>query len=345
LKFRFFGLFIAMASAASIFVLAVGPAAAQAPQARSAARTWVQPKTPWGDPDLQGTWTDDDCIGTPMNRPANFGNRLYYTEQELADREKQIEKRHETDLVETVAADARVGTGPPSHWGESARRPCRQTSLVIDPPDGQTPALVPEALARPQGETAINNNPKADTYLDFSTYIRCITRGVVGSIYPVVYGNGQEIVQAPGYVSIMQEMVHEARVIPLDGRPHASAAIRTYMGDPRGHWEENTLVVETTNFLGGQTSVTANGWGTPTSDALKLVERYTRVGPNEMRYEVTVDDPNTYVRPFKIGFPLTQEPGYRNFEYACHEGNYAMFDSLSAARAEEKKAAAAAARK
>jgi hypothetical protein len=341
-KFRFFGLFIAMASAASICVVAPGPAFSQTPQARSAARTWVQPKTPWGDPDLQGTWTDDDCIGTPMNRPANFGNRMYYTEQELADREKQIEKRHETDLVETVTAGARVGTGPPGHWGESARRPCKQTSLVVDPPDGQTPALVPEAVDRPKGEAATNNSPKADTYLDFSTYIRCITRGVVGSIYPVVYGNGQEIVQAPGYVSIMQEMVHEARVIPLDGRPHASARVRTYMGDPRGHWEGNTLVVETTNFLGGQTSVTANGWGTPTSDALKLVERYTRVGPNEMRYEVTVDDPNTYVRPFKIGFPLTQEPGYRNFEYACHEGNYAMFDSLSAARAEEKKAAAAA---
>jgi hypothetical protein len=344
-RYGFFGTLAAITSAASIFVPAVRPALAQSPQAPSAAKTWVQPKTPWGDPDLQGTWTSDDCIGAPMNRPANFGNRLYYTEQELADRQKQIDKRHETDLAETVTPGARVGTGPPNHWGESARRPCKQTSLVVDPPDGQTPALVPEALARPQGETALNNNPKADSWLDFSTYIRCITRGVVGSIYPVVYGNGQEIVQAPGYVSIMQEMVHEARVIPLDGRPHASANIRTYMGDPRGHWEGNTLVVETTNFLGGMTSVSANGWGTPTSEALKLVERYTRLGPNEMRYEVTVDDPKTYVRPFKIGFPLTQEPGYRNFEYACHEGNYAMFDSLSGARAEERKAAAGAAGK
>jgi hypothetical protein len=329
-----------MAAAASIFALAAQPVVAQALKAASAAKTWAQPKTPWGDPDLQGTWTSDDCIGTAMNRPANFGNRLYYTEQELADREKQIEKQHANDLVDTVAQDAHVGTGPPNHWGERARRPCKQTSLVVDPPDGQTPALLPEALARPRGEAATNNNPKADSWLDFSTYIRCITRGVVGSIYPVVYGNGQEIVQAPGYVSIMQEMVHEARIIPVDGRPHASANIRTYMGDPRGHWEGNTLVVETTNFLGGKTSVSANGWGTPTSEALKLVERYTRVGPNEMRYEVTVDDPKTYVRPFKIGFPLTQEPGYRNFEYACHEGNYAMFNSLSGARAEERKAAA-----
>jgi hypothetical protein len=139
----------------------------------------------------------------------------------------------------------------------------------------------------------------------------------------------------------MQEMVHEARIIPLDGRPHASPTMRSYMGDPRGRWDGNTLVVETTNFLGGRTSASANGWGTPLTDAVKLVERYTRVGPNEMRYEVTVDDPKTYVQPFKIGFPLTQEPGYQNFEYACHEGNYAMFDSLSGARATERQAAAA----
>ena len=319
-----------------------GPAVAQAPKSPAAGKTWVQQKTPWGDPDLQGTWTGDDCIGTPLNRPAKFSTRLNYTEQELAEREKVIAKQHENDLVETVVPDARVGTGPPNHWGERARRPCRQTSLVVDPPDGQTPALVPEAQNRPRGEDANNQTPKADSWEDFSYYIRCITRGVVGSIYPVVYGNGQEIVQAPGYVTIMQEMVHEARVIPLDGRPHASAKIRTYMGDPRGHWEGNTLVVETTNFLGNKTSASANGWGTPLTDALKLVERYTRVGPNEMRYEVTVDDPGTYVRPFKIGFPLTQEPGYKNFEYACHEGNYAMFDSLSGARAKEKQAATAA---
>jgi hypothetical protein len=324
-----------------ICVLGALPALAQVPQA-SSGKTWVQPKTPWGDPDMQGTWTGDDCIGTPENRPASFGNRGYYTEQELADKEKQIQQRHDRDSVETVAPDARVGTGPPNHWGESARRPCKQTSLVVDPPDGQTPALVPAAVNRPHGEAATNNNPKADTWEDFSYYIRCISRGVIGSIYPVVYGNGQEIVQSPGYVAIMQEMVHEARIIPLDGRPHASANIRTYMGDPRGHWEGNTLVVETTNFLGGRASASANGWGVPLTDATKLVERYTRVGPNEMRYEVTVDDPGTYVKPFKIGFPLTQEPGYRNFEYACHEGNYAMFDSLSGARAEEKKAAAAA---
>jgi hypothetical protein len=324
--------------------LAIGQTAKVATAATSA-KKWTQPKTPWGDPDIQGTWTDDDCIGTPMNRPANFGDRLYYTEQELADREKRLETQLQNDLVETVAPDARVGQGPPGHWGERARRPCRQTSLVIDPPNGRTPDLLPEAKTRPIPEGAGNNNPKADSWEDFSYYIRCISRGVTGSIFPVIYGNGQQIVQSPGYVSIMQEMVHEARIIPTDGRPHASQNIRSYMGDARGHWEGNTLVVETTNFLGGKTGIGLNGGGVPTSDALKLTERYTRTGPNEMKYQVTIDDPKTYASTFKVGFPMTQEPGYQNFEYACHEGNYAMFDSLSGARALEKKAAAKAASK
>jgi hypothetical protein len=317
------------------------PVAAAAP----AAKVWTQPKTPWGDPDVQGTWTSDDCIGTPLQRPANLGDRLYYTEQELAQRQGNLERQLQNDLVETVAPDQRVGTGPPGHWGERARRPCKQTSLVMDPPNGRLPDMLPEAKARPVPEGAGNNSPKADSWEDFSYYIRCITRGVPGSIFPVIYGNGQQIVQGKGFVTILQEMVHEARVIPVDGRPHASPNIRSYMGDARGHWEGNTLVVETTNFLGNRTGIVGNGGGTPTSDAMTTTERFTRTGPNEMRYEITINDPKTYTQPFKVGFPLTQEPGYQNFEYACHEGNYAMFDSLSGARAIEKRAAAKAAEK
>lgn len=344
-------LFVTMAAvfaAAASLLLTAGPASGQtkgkATPAKKAspkaASTWTQPKTPWGDPDIQGTWTGDDCIGTPMNRPANFGDRLYYTEQELAQRQAALARAQANDLVETVNPNAATTTGPPAHWRESARRPCRQTSLVIDPPNGRTPEMLPEAKLRPVPEGAGNNTPKADSWEDFSHYIRCITRGVPGSIFPVIYGNGQQIVQGKGYVTILQEMVHEARVIPLDGRPHVSANIRSYMGDPRGHWEGNTLVVETTNFLGNRTGLTGNGGGTPTSDAMKLTERFTRISPDEMRYEITIDDPKTYVRPFQVGFPLTQEPGYQNFEYACHEGNYAMADSLSGARAREKAAAA-----
>jgi hypothetical protein len=321
-----------------ILVLAAIPALAQNSKPAPAAKGWTAPKTPWGDPDLQGTWTSDDCIGTPMSRPANFGDRLYYTEEELAQRESQLSRQAQNDKQEFVASDARVGTGPPGHWGERARRPCKQTSLVIDPPNGRVPDLVPEARTRRVPEGAGNNDPHPDSWEDFSYYIRCITRGVTGSIFPVIYGNGQQIVQAPGYVTILQEMVHEARVIPLDGRPHASSNVRSYMGDPRGHWEGNTLVVETTNFLGNRTGVVGgNGGGVPTSADLKLTERFTRVGPNEVKYEVTINDPKTYVQPFKVGFPLTQEPGYQNFEYACHEGNNAMFNSLSGARAQEKK--------
>jgi len=201
------------------------------------------------------------------------------------------------------------------------------------------------ARTRRAGQSAGVNNPKADSWEDFSWYIRCISRGVAGSIFPVIYGNGQQIVQAPGYVTILQEMVHEARLIPLDGRPHANPNVVSNMGDARGHWEGNTLVVETTNFIGNRTGIAVNGDGTPSSDALRTIERFERRSPNEVHYEMTVDDPKTYARPFTVGFPLTQEPGYRNFEYACHEGNYAMFDSLSGARAQEKKAAEKAAGK
>ena len=346
MRYRLFLPTAVLPAAAAVFVLTAQPAMAQAQAAKVATtgKTWSAPKTPWGDPDLQGTWTSDDCIGTPLNRPVNFGDRLYYTEQELAQRETRLEKQHETDEQEFVAANQRVGTGPPANWGERARRPCKQTSLVVDPPNGRTPDLVADARTRHIPEGAGVNNPKADSWTDFSYYIRCITRGVTGSILPVIYGNGQQIVQAPGYVTILEEMVHEARVIPLNGRPHESSRIRSYMGDPRGHWEGNTLVVETTNFLNDKTGIGLNGGGTPTSDALRLVERFTRVGPNEMHYEVMVDDPGTFVAPFRIAFPLTQEPGYRNFEYACHEGNYAMHDSLSGARAKERAAAAAAAK-
>jgi hypothetical protein len=325
----------ALTAAFALPALTAQEASAQAVKA-PVAKAWAPPKTPWGDPDLQGTWTSDDCIGTPMNRPANLGEKRYYTEQELAQRETQLARQQANDLEEFVGGNQRVGTGPPGHWGERARRPCKQTSLVVDPPNGRTPDLLPEAKTRPVPEGAGNNNPKADSWEDFSYYIRCITRGVTGSIFPVIYGNGQQIVQSPGYVTILQEMVHESRVIPLDGRPHAGANIRSYMGDPRGHWEGNTLVVETTNFLPNKTGIGLNGGGTPTSDALKLTERYTRTSTSEIQYEVTIDDPKTYAKSFKVAFPITQEPGYQNFEYACHEGNYAMFDSLSGARAQEK---------
>jgi hypothetical protein len=299
------------------------------------AKAYSQPKTSWGDPDLQGTWTSDDCINTPMQRPANLGEKLYLTDEELTQREAAIARQTENDKQQFIAANAQANVNPPGHWGERARRPCRQTSLVIDPPNGRTPDLTPEAQARVVPRGAGNN---AASWEDFSFYIRCISRGVAGSILPVIYGNGTQILQGPGYVLLLQEMVHEARVIPLDNRPHAGSNVRSYMGDSRGRWEGNTLVVETTNFLGGKTGIGLNGGGTPTSDALKLTERFTRVDPNTINYEMTIDDPKIYTKPWKVGFPISQELGYQNFEYACHEGNNAMFNSLSGARAAEKAA-------
>ncbi len=166
-------------------------------------------------------------------------------------------------------------------------------------------------------------------------YDRCITRGVTAGFFPAIYGNGSQFIQTPETVAIRYEMIHETRLIPLDNRPRTK--IRSYMGEPRGHWEGNTLVVETTNFIGGKLSIS----GPPYSEDLVLTERFTRVAPDVLEYSVTVNDPKTYVAPWTATFPLTSEPGYEIFEYACHEGNYAMRNRLSAARALEAKDAAA----
>jgi hypothetical protein len=213
--------------------------------------------------------------------------------------------------------------------------------LVTDPPDGKVPAISAEARARRQGYGAGVNDPRPDGPEDFSYYIRCITRGPAGSILPVIYGNGTQIVQGKGYIVLLQEMVHEARVIPIGNAPHAGPSMRSYMGDSRGHWEGNTLIVETTNILHGTTGLGGNGGGVPLSGDAKLIEKFTRTAADTIKYELTVNDSKTYEKPFTVSFPITAEPGYRNFEYACHEGNYAMFNSLSGARAEDKADAAA----
>ncbi|HTW64962.1 MAG TPA: hypothetical protein VME17_10120, partial [Bryobacteraceae bacterium] len=178
------------------------------------------------------------------------------------------------------------------------------------------------------------------SWLDLSSYDRCITRGVTGSFFPSIYGNGSQIIQAPGVVALRTEMIHETRIIPLDGRPADGPGLRSYMGSPRGHWEGNTLVVVTTDFIGDKVDV----GGVPYSDALKLTERFTRVAPDVVDYKVTVDDPKTFTAPWTVEFPIKHEPGYRIFEYACHEGNRAMHNRLSAARALDREDAEKAAK-
>ena len=219
---------------------------------------------------------------------------------------------------------------------------------MVDPPDGRIPALTPEAQKR-EGERLARYKAKKeapDTWQDLTTWDRCITLGAVGSMLPFFYNNGIEIVQAPGYVVIRNEMIHEARVIPLDGRPHVGSGVRMWTGDARGHWEGTTLVVESTNF-NARVGVGPGdgGFGDPATrptEQLRVIERFTRADEHTVDYQVTIQDPNTWTKPWTMSYPLRQEPGYTAIsEYACHEGNIFMHDVLSGARAVEAKSAAA----
>jgi hypothetical protein len=299
------------------------------------------PKTAWGDPDLQGVWPSTDMVGVPFERPADLGDRNEVTQEEFDARLKQQQTRIATDSEETVSTAPRQGdgTGPPSHWLEWGKA-SHQASLIVEPTNGRLPETTPEGQRR--AATLKNTYVMFDGFADPSElgpYDRCISRGPLGSIFPVIYNNGNQIFQFPGYVVIRYEMIHEVRVVPLDGRPHVSPKIRTFMGDPRGRWEGNTLVVETTN-LNGRTGAQGNGNLLMLSDDAKIVERYTRTGPDTLQYEVTVVDPRTWTKPWKASFPLRREMSYGMFEYACHEGNHAMSNILSASRSADKAAGA-----
>jgi hypothetical protein len=308
-------------------------------------KPWTPPKTPWGDPDVQGMWPGN--MGVPLQRPENLGTRTTLTDAEFAQKEAQAKKQAQADSQSTAASDS-VGIGPPSYWVERGT-PSRQTSLIIDPPNGRLPPLTAQEQDLRKSARGGKGFPgewrgAADSYEDLNIYYRCITRGVLGSIIPVIYNNGNEILQAPGLVIIRNEMIHETRIIPLDGRPHLSPAIRQFMGDSRGHWEGNTLVIETTNFT-DKDAIGSNGAGYPGdpghhSADLKLTERLTRVDADTLNYQATIDDPKTWTQPWTILIPLQRNEKYQLLEYACHEGNIAMGDILSGARADESKAPA-----
>jgi hypothetical protein len=290
---------------------------------------WKAPRTAWGHPDLEGIWTTDDMRGVPLSRPQQFGNRMYLSDEEFAARAKQRNAARDVD-------NARTGT----FRNEEGTRDFGYTSMVIDPPDGRVPAQTPAALARrnprDQGSFGVGPWEKIE---DFSLYDRCITRGLVGSFMPAVYGNGARILQTPDAVVISYEMVHDTRVIPLDGRPHPGAGITQFMGDSRGHFEGDTLVVESSNFTNR-----TNVGGARHSDSLRITERFTRVDPQMIDYEIHVDDPVTFTKPWTMRMTITSQPGYEIYEYGCHEGNNAMRNALSAERAYEKAAAEAAAK-
>ena len=317
-------------AAMALISLAASPLGAQAPAAKAPAKTakaWTAPKTPWGDPDIQGVWTSDSVRGIPTQRPAELAGKAELSEEEYG---KKVARDEQT------RKQAENAEGAFRNDGAWLLKSFRQTSLITEPADGRFPPLTPDAQKRAatRDRGSFGEGPFHGPE-DFTLYDRCITRGIVGSILPVVYGNGNRILQTPKEVVISYEMVHDTRIIPLDGRPHVGQKIRQYLGDSRGRWEGNTLVVETTN-LSDQTSIGANGNGLRHSAEMKIVERFTRSDADVLQYEVAVEDPKTYTRPFKMSIPLISPPGFQLLPYECHEGNYMLQNVLSGERTEDK---------
>jgi hypothetical protein len=295
---------------------------------------YTVPRTPWGDPDLQGVWSSDDAqFGGGRGRGAGAGAGaaqgpppLYLTDEQFAARQKQI-----ADGVINAEQNAET-----SFRSDFARRAFRQTRIIVDPPDGAQPQPTADARKRaaPRDQGTFGNGP-FESVEDFTLYDRCITRGVWGSVMRVVYGNGNRIVQAPGMVAISYEMVHDTRVMYTDGRPHIGDSIRQYMGDSRARWDGDVLVVETTN-LTDKTSIGLNGNGLRHSDEMTIVEKFKRVAPDILQYQITINDPVTYPRPFTASLPLTPLDGGVLLPYDCHEGNLAIRQSRGAERAEDE---------
>ena len=290
----------------------------------AAPKKWAVPRTPDGHPDLQGTWTNTTI--TPLERPADLAGKEFLTEQEVAAYEKKTVAQQTGDRRDG-GAEVDVGRSYNEFWRDRGTKVIgsRRTSLITDPPDGKIPPLTPAAQKKQEEARVQQRLHGTDGPENRNLWERCITRGL--PMLPGPYNNDFQIIQTPGYVVILHEMIHDARIIPLDGRPHPPANIRQWMGDGRGHWEGDTLVVDTTNF-----SEKSNFRGA--SENLHLTERFTRVDPDTISYQFTVDDPTTFTKVWKAEIPMhhTDEQIY---EYACHEGNYALADILRGARAEE----------
>ena len=342
MRHRFLASMVVLAVVITVVLLATVPVAGQAPTAAvKKAKASALPRTPWGDPDLQGIWNNN--TSTPLERPGEFAGKDLLADDELAEfTVRQQASRENRDSREGAGTDVDVARAYNAHWFPVPGKAIKRTSLILDPADGRIPALTPEWKKRADAVLAARQRPPAGPE-DRNLGERCITFGVPRS--PGGYNNHFLIVQSPGYVAIVIEMIHEARIIPLDGRPHIPQTMRQWLGDSRGHWEGNTLVVDTTNFT-DRTSFRGSGEG------LHLVERFKRVDADTIDYEFTVDDATTWAKPWTVAYPLTtlqSDVGGADgiqvplmFEYACHEGNYGLAGQLSGARAQEKAAAEAA---
>jgi len=319
------------------FILLASPFVTAQTSARvEAGKTWTVPRTPDGHPDLQGIWTNATL--TPLERPRSLRDRAFLTETEAAAIEAQAAKARATSDGRQTTGD--VGTYN-QFWSDSgtAVLPTRQTSLVVDPPDGRVPVR-PEAEAR--RDDSLRRSTDDPEFM--SLWDRCISRGVPGWIVPAGYNNAYQIVQTSAFVVVHAEMIHDARIIPLVAQPPLPASVRLLEGDSRGRWEGDTLVVETTNFSDRNWIATsaASGRikGIPQSTALHVVERFTRVAANRIDYEARIDDPAVFTQPWTLAFPLMKDDEYRIYEYACHEGNRAVEGILRGARYRERGEAA-----
>jgi catechol 2,3-dioxygenase-like lactoylglutathione lyase family enzyme len=301
---------------------------------RPTAAAWQAPRTAWGEPDLEGIWTVNDMHGVPLERPANLDGKAQLSSTEAAARRER-------------ATQAGIW-GYDREWRDTAlgfvkTNPSQQVALIVDPPEGKIPALTPQGKKR-LADQAANGSGLVEGSSeelrpglwadDLSPFVRCITRGMPDLWLPIGYNNGVQIVQGPGYVVVTKEMIHEARVIPTSPSPHVGQKLTHWLGDARGRWEGDTLVVEVTNF-NGKNPYRGSDRG------LKLIERYTRTAADTIDVRITIEDPDTWTRPWTIGFPIKKDDSqYELVEYACHEGNYGLVNILAGARAEEKEKAA-----
>ncbi len=287
------------------------------------------PRTPDGHPDLQGIW--DYRSATPLQRPERFAGREFLTPDEVIAYEQEALERPDGRPPDDARTEQSVHPVWWLDYGKTVVKTAR-TSLIVDPPDGRIPPLTPEAQKRnATRRTEAATHGPADSYENRSLFERCITRGVPEGLLPGPYNNNLQVLQVPGYVVLATEMIHDARIVPMDGRPHGSAALRSWMGDPRGHWEGDTLVVDTINFS-DKTSFRG------ATEKLHLVERFTRLDADTLEYRFTVDDPETWTKPWTVAYPMIRTTE-KMYEYACHEGNYGLRNILSNARWEEAEAA------
>ena len=342
MRHRFLAAMRALGAGIAVVSLAPMPVAGQAPTAAAKStagpKAWTPARTPDGQPDLQGVW--DYRTITPLERPIALGGKQFFTTEEAANFEKEENRRQNRDLIDPAKGGAQYPPGGVVPYNEfwydrgNQISGSRRTSLIVDPPDGRLPPRTPEGQKTADARAAAQRadqlgRPQADSYEDRPLTERCILGFNSGPpMTPGAYNNNVQLFQNAGYVLIFNEMVHDARLVPLDGRPHGN--VRQWLGDSRGHWEGDTLVVDTTNFYGG-TSLAGS------SANMHLVERFTRVDADTLLYEFTVDDPSTWTKLWTAQVPMKKSQD-QIYEYACHEGNYAMLNMLAGARAQERAA-------